>query len=111
VLAKVILLGRMTGVASALEDRPLILPTLYKVALFGVFALAFEALEHLGGGIIHGKKAAEVLREVVNGHGSVLLARTLVVLAAFLPFFAFTEVSRVLGEGRLREMFLRRRAD
>ena len=111
VLAKVILLGRMLGVASALEDRPLIVPTLYKVLLFGMFAFVFETLEHIAGGMMHGKQAAEVLHEVVSGHGGVLLARTLVVLAAFLPFFAFTEVSRVLGEGRLREMFLRRRAD
>lgn len=108
ILAKVILLGRMARVTRVFDARPLLVPTLYKVALFGLFAVAFEALEHLVGGLIHGKHAQEVFREVASGHGKVIMARTLVVLAALVPFFAFTEVSRVLGEGRLREMFLRR---
>ena len=34
-----------------------------------------------------------------------LLARTLVVLVAFVPFFAFGEIARVLGEGKLSELF------
>jgi len=112
VLAKVIVLGRMISVTRLFDDRPLIVPTFYKAALFCVFALAFEALEHLAGGLIHGRHAEEVLREVVAGHGRVILARTLVVFAAFVPFFAFAEASRVLGGDRLRQMFLRRsRAD
>jgi hypothetical protein len=110
VLAKVIVLGRMISVTRLLDDRPLIVPTFYKAALFSVFTLAFEALEHLAGGFIHGKHVEEVFREVVSGHGKVILARTLVVFAAFVPFFAFTEASRVLAGDRLRELFLRRRA-
>lgn len=111
VLAKVIVLGRMISATRLFDDRPLIVPTLYKAALFSVLALVFEALEHLAGGLLHGKHAEEVLREVVSGHVRVILARTLVVFAAFVPFFAFTELSRVLGRDRLREMFLRRCAD
>jgi hypothetical protein len=109
VLAKVILLGRMMRVTRVFDNRPLIVPTFYKVALFGAFAFAFEALEHLAGGLIHGRHANEVFRDAIDGRAAEIMARTLVVLAAFVPFFAFTEVSRVVGEGRLREIFLCRR--
>ena len=111
VLAKVILLGRMLRVTRIFDDHPLIVPTLYKVALFGALTLVFEALEHLASGLIHGKHTEEILREVVTGHGRIMLARTLVVLSSFVPFFAFTEASRVLGRGHLRRLFLDRRAD
>ena len=111
VLAKVILLGRMLRITKVFDDRPLIVPTLYKVVLFGALTLVFETIEHLAGGVIHGKHMEEVIREVVSGHGRIILARTLVVLAAFVPFFAFAEASRTLGGDRLRALFLRRRTD
>lgn len=111
VLAKVIVLGRMLSFTRVFDHHPLFAPTLFKVAFFGMFAFVFEVLEHLVTGMVHGKNAAEVCGEVVSGHGKVILARTLVLLSAFVPFFACTEVSRVLGGERLREMFLRRRAD
>ena len=40
-----------------------------------------------------------------------LLANVLVMFVAFIPFFAFKELGRVLGEGRVWELFFRRRAD
>ena len=55
VLAKVILLGQYVRLAMIFDDRPLIFPALYKVVVFSLFTLAFEVLEHLIGGFIHGK--------------------------------------------------------
>jgi hypothetical protein len=52
VFAKVILLGRVVRVTRVFDDRPLIIPMLYKVGIFGGFAFAFETLEHLVGGFI-----------------------------------------------------------
>jgi hypothetical protein len=46
------------------------------------------------------------------GRGShEMLANLLVMFVAFIPFFAFKEVGRVLGEGKVWELFFRRRAD
>ena len=110
VLAKVILLGRYVRFAKILDDRPLIFPALYKVVVFSLFTLVFEVLEHLIGGFIHGKDLAGVFREIINTGRDELLARALMILFAFVPFFAFTEIGRVLGEGKLNALFLKTRA-
>ena len=108
VLAKVVLLGQYARVAKIFNDRPLIVPTIYKVILFSFFTLAFEVLELVMGGLLHGKDLLGGLQEIVSAGRNELLARTLVVLFAFVPFFAFGEIARVLGEGKLSEMFLHR---
>jgi hypothetical protein len=110
VLAKVILLGQYVRFAKVFDDRPLIIPTLYKVVLFSLFALGFEVLEHVIGGFLHGKGMTEGFQEIMSAGRNELLARTLVVLVAFVPFFAFGEIGRVLGEGRLSQLFLHSRS-
>ena len=108
VLAKVILLGQYVRFVRIFDDRPLIVPTLYKVVCFSIFTLVFEVLEHVIGGFIHGKDMADVYREIISAGRDELLARTLVVLFAFVPFFAISETGRVLGEGRLGALFFKR---
>ncbi len=107
VLAKIILLGRHVRFTRILDDRPLIFPTLYKVVVFSFFILAFDIIEHVIGGFLHGKDLAAVYQGIVGTGREELLARTLVVLFAFVPFFAFDEIRRVLGGRRLGAMFLK----
>jgi len=109
VLAKVILLGQHVRFANVFDDRPLIVATFYKVILFGLFVLAFEVLEHVIGGFLHGKDLQSVFQEMLSAGRDELLARTLVMLVAFIPLFAFTETARVLGEGKMRELFVNKR--
>jgi hypothetical protein len=110
VLAKVILLGQCVRFANVFDERPLIIPTVYKVILFSFFVLAFEVLEHVIGGLLHGKDVTGVFQEMMSVGWNELLARMLVMLVAFVPLFAFTETARVMGEGRLTELFLCKRS-
>jgi hypothetical protein len=110
VLAKVIVLGQHVRTAKIFDDRPLIIPTFYKVVLFSLLTLAFEILEHVIGGLLHGKDVLSSIREITSVGRNELLARTLVVLSAFIPFFAFGETARVVGEGRLADWFFHRSA-
>jgi len=109
VLAKVILLGEYVRFTKLFDDRPLIIPTVYKVVIFSLFTLAFDVLEHLIGGFIHGKDLLGAFQEILSAGRDELLARTLVVLFAFVPFFAFSETARLLGEGSLSELFFHKR--
>jgi hypothetical protein len=110
VLAKVILLGQHVRFARVFDDRPLIVPTFYKVILFSLFALVFEILEHVIGGLLHGKDPLGALNEIMSAGRDELLARTLIMLVAFVPFFAFSEMARVLGGGRLSGLFFHHRS-
>lgn len=109
VLAKVILLGKLLRFTTMFDDRPLIVPTLYKVMLFSLFTLAFDVLEHVIGGTLHDKSVRNSLLEILGPGRDELFSRLLVMLFAFIPFFAFGELSRTLGEGRIGNLFFHKR--
>jgi hypothetical protein len=109
-LAKIVLTGEALRLGEGWGKRPLIVETLYYAVVFSAFALAFEILEHVVLGWVRGKGPAEVLAEISAKGWPHLLAMAMLVFVAFLPFFAFRETGRALGEGKLRELFLARRA-
>jgi hypothetical protein len=109
VLAKIILAGDVLGIGAKFRDRPLIVATLYNTVVFALFALASEIAEHLIlGAVLHGLGPAAVFSEILAKGWANLAGMTLVVFVAFIPFFAFREVERVLGEGTLFELFFTR---
>ena len=108
VLGKVIMIGDMLRLGRRLEHKPLIYPTLYKTVVFTVWVFLFSILETTVRGLLHGKGFAGGLEELVGGRQYELLAHCLIVFLAFIPFFAFRELERNLGKGRIGDMFLRR---
>jgi hypothetical protein len=106
-LAKIILTGEAFRLGETSRARPLLVLTVYFAVVFGAFAFAFEILEHLALGWFRGKGPSAVLAEIADKGWPHLVAMAMVVFVAFLPFFAFREVGRALGEGKLRDMFLR----
>jgi hypothetical protein len=107
-LAKIILTGETFRLGETSRRWPLVALTAYFAVVFSLFALVFELLEHFVMGWIRGKSAAAVLAEIVDKGWPHLLAMTMVVFVAFLPFFAFRETGRVMGERRLFDLFFRR---
>jgi hypothetical protein len=110
ILAKIILTAEALRLGERFRERPLIIPTLYATLVFSAFALAFEILEHIIVGLFHGKSPPEVFTELLDKGWPHLAGMTLVVFVAFLPFFAFRETERALGEGKLKNLFIKRGA-
>jgi hypothetical protein len=110
-LAKIILTGEALRLGERGTPRPLIFLTVYFAVVFSAFALAFEILEHIILGAFHDKGPATVLAEIMDKGWPHLVAMTIVVFFAFLPFFPFRETGRALGEGKLHELFFKRRAE
>lgn len=108
VLAKIIMVGGMLHLGPKSGDKPLIVPTLYKAVVFTVWVAVFGVLEHTLIGLLHGKGLEGGFHEIVSEGKDELLARCLIMFFAFIPFFAFQELGRVLGEGRINEIFFRR---
>lgn len=105
VIGKVVLIGRMFGFSRRFEDRPLAVPVIFKSVLFGLLVVLFGVIEHLVGGWIHGRGLLGGLREIATVGAHELAARGLMLVFAFIPFFAFCELGRVLGMPRLAAMF------
>jgi hypothetical protein len=109
VIAKVILIGKMFGFSRRFEDKPLIVPLLYKTILFGIFVLLFGVVEHLLEGWFHRQGLVGGLHDISDLGADELGARVLVIIVAFVPFFAFYEIGRVIGMRKLAEMFFSKR--
>jgi hypothetical protein len=106
VLSKVIWLGEFAHLGQRHEGSPLIVSALYKSLVFGLLAAAFHLLEE---GIKHLMFRTAPFHAFESRNVHELLARALVMFCAFIPFFSFRETARILGEGRLYELFFRGR--
>jgi len=110
IIAKVVLIGKLFGFSRRFEDKPLIVPVLYKSILFGILVLVFGVVERLVEGWIHKQGLVGGLREIGDIGSYEIGARVLVLVVAFVPFFAFAEVGRVLGgPHKLAAMFFSER--
>jgi hypothetical protein len=108
VLGKVIMIGSVFRLGRWLEDKPLIVPTIYKALLFCGFILVFRVVEYAIKGLLHGDGLAAALVEFFAQKGiDEVLANSLVVLVALIPFFAVKELGRVLGRERIAALFFR----
>ena len=109
VIAKVILIGKLFRFSRRFEDKPLIVPVVYKSFLFGILVLIFGVIEHLVEGWVHEQGLVGGLRAIEELGSYELGARVLVLIVAFVPFFAFTEIGRVLGPHKLAALFFSKR--
>jgi len=107
VIAKVILIGEMFGLGRELERKPLYLSVFYKTFVFGLLVFAFHIVEEFIKRVIHHEPAGTVWH---NLRPEETLAKTILIVCAFVPLFAFREVGRVLGEERLHALFFKRGA-
>jgi hypothetical protein len=109
IIAKVILIGRAFGISRWLENRPLVFPALFKSMLFGALVFLFGIVERFADGWFHKESVATVFSDIASIGVYELGARVLMVIVAFVPFFAFWELGRVIGLRRLAAMFFSQR--
>ena len=109
VMGKVILIGEALGLGQRFDERPLAISTLWKTLAFGVFVALFSVLEHSVDALAHGRSLATAVYHLAGKQGYELLARVIVTLVALAPLFAFLETGRIPGEGKLNDLFFRRR--
>jgi len=110
ILAKVIMIGDALRIGRRFDNKPLAVITIYRTVMFTLFALLFSFLEHIVGALIHGKPAVDGIAEIANKGIYEMLAWCVLILAAFLPFFAMKEIERVFGTEKVRGMFFQGQA-
>lgn len=111
VLAKVILVLDSLRLGRRHEDKPLIFSTLYKALLFTLCVEIFRLVESIIRSLIRGEGVAGGWAEYAGQGMDGLLAGCLITFCAFIPYFAFNELGRLLGEGRIWKLFFHRRED
>jgi hypothetical protein len=105
ILGKVIMIGGVLRLGRGLEDKPLIYSTLYKTAVFTIFCFVFTLAEHALKGLVSGHgMAAGLAAYAAQGH-ELIVANSLAVFVALIPFFAVKELGRVLGRETIGRLF------
>jgi hypothetical protein len=104
VLGKLMLVAENMRPARWLPGRPLVYRILFEGLLFSILFIVFHVLEKVITGLIQGKEAAASVPAIGGGGLAGLASVTLIMFVMLIPFFAFRNVSRELGRGRLEAM-------
>ena len=110
ILAKVILIGQALGVGRRFEGSRLIWSVLFKSLVFAVFIALFHVLEHLIEGLLHRETWDQIERHLVRVGRDESMARTVMAFVTLIPFFAFWEADRVMGDHKLFNLIFGKRA-
>lgn len=107
ILAKIMLVAEHLDARPRFRRRPLLYPIIARACVFAVLLVCAYALEDMALGLWRGKTWIDSLPVIggggVRGFASVILIMTV----ALLPYFAFRELDRVLGPGRLQALLFR----
>ena len=109
IIGKVILIGDAFRIGKRFEHTPLAVSVVYKAIVFSLFVMAFGVLEHIVDGLFHKDDARAIVASIMQNGMDELLARTLMLITAFIPFFAFWELGRVIGRERVFDLFFTKR--
>lgn len=109
ILAKAVLVGDFLRIGQRFRDRPLIVPTLYKALCLSIIVLGFTVLEHILFGFFHTRDLSKVLQEIVTKSRGEILAFTTIIFINLIPLCAIRETARTMGEGKLFELFFKRK--
>jgi hypothetical protein len=110
VFAKVLLVGEHFRLGTRFKRRPLIYPVLYKCLVFAVLLTSFHIVERIIVGAIGGKTLSEGLADIGGRTLVSIVSISTLAFVMLIPFFAFRELGRLIGEKELRSLFLGRGA-
>ena len=108
VLAKVMLVAQDLHLGHRFEDRPLIYPVLLKSLLFAIVFICFHVVEHVIVGLWYGKGILQSMPGFGGGGIDGVIMVGVLMSVALIPFFAFTEISRVFGPAALQSLIFKR---
>ena len=109
VLGKFVLIAKAFRLGETADGAPLAYPTVLKSALFSLVLAACKILEDAAVGFFHGKSFSQSIADLGGGTLKGILTLTVLMFVMFIPFFGFGELRRVLGEGKLAQLFFRSR--
>jgi len=109
VLAKIMLLGEAFNLADNLKSKPIIYPVVFKSAVFAVLLMGCHALEEIATRLWLGGNFASSVSDLGGGTAIRIFIVGLIMFVVLMPFFAFSEIGRDIGEDELYRLFFVRR--
>jgi len=108
VFAKVIMIGAFLRIDRTFDQKPLIIPIIYKSLLFTIWVAVFDVAEKFITGLISTSTFSGAVEEISKSFTNIWIGGALVVFFCFIPFFAFKELSRLIGKEKIQNLLFRR---
>jgi hypothetical protein len=109
VIAKVVMIGAFLRISKKFENKPLIIPTIYKAVLFTLWVMIFDIAEIYIKALIKTGQFKESVTLLEHHLNAAWLGAAFVICVSFLPFFAMKEMSRTMGSEKFRGLFFKNR--
>jgi hypothetical protein len=110
IFAKVILIVQALNLGAGLQKYPLIYSALGKSLVMTMILFAFHIFEEAIRAMVKGLPLVNSIADFGGGTIRGFLTLGAIFFVTLIPFFAFREVGRVLGERALWDLFFSRRA-
>jgi hypothetical protein len=108
ILAKVLLIGEDLHLGNRFRDKPLVYSIFYKCFVFTIFFICVHILERVIVGVWSGRTIDQSFSTIGGGSLKGILSLAATFFVALIPFFAFREISRVIGPRELWSLLLSR---
>jgi len=108
VLAKVMLIAEDLKLGDRFNRRSLIVPIAYKASAFAIVFILFHIVEEILVGVVKGRTIAESFPQIGGGSLTGVLCVWGIMFISLAPFFAVTEIGRVIGKEELWNLIFRR---
>ena len=108
ILAKILLIGEDLHLGNRFRDKPLLYSIFYKCFVFTIFFIGVHILERVIEGMWSGRTIAQSFPYIGGGSLKGILTLGATVFVALIPFFAFREISRMIGPNGLWSLLLSR---
>jgi glucan phosphoethanolaminetransferase (alkaline phosphatase superfamily) len=108
VLGKVIFFAEAMRVAERLRNKPLLYPIIYKSAVFSIILVCFHIVEGVLVGMFHGRTMVQSIPAMSGGGVEGILLVGAIAFIVLMPFFAFREFARIMGEEVVKSLIFRR---
>ena len=106
ILAKILLIGEDLHLGNRFRHKPLLYSIFYKCFIFMIFFIGVHILERVIEGVWSGRTIARSFPDIGGGSLTGILSLGATVFVALIPFFAFREISRVIGPSELWSLLL-----
>jgi hypothetical protein len=109
ILAKVILIADALHAGKRLVGATMLAVVILKSLIFAMILICFDIVEEVIVGLFHGKTLAESLPVLAGGGLEGQLIVGVMIFVVLIPFFAFTELRRAIGEDAFDDLVFGRK--
>lgn len=109
ILAKFVLIGRMSNLGGRYRNAPLVCSVLYKSFTYLLFLVLLSSAEEIAVGFLHGRSVLTSMSRVGGGNMLQIFATSLLLWLILLPAVTAQELIGVFGAERVYQFCCRRR--